>query len=94
MQAVVATQRKITPEPKKEALKEPEMSYAKFVGGVEVLNLKAAGRNELRNTSPASVRKATPRTLDRIEKATTRFNEGNDRPVEEGSDAVGESECR
>lgn len=43
MQAVVATQRKITPEPKKEALKEPEVSYAKFVGGVEVLNLKAGG---------------------------------------------------
>ena len=64
------------------------MSYAKFVGGVEVLNLKAAGRNELRNTSPASARKATPRTLDSIEKATTRFNEANDRPVEEGSDAV------
>ncbi|KAK3173688.1 hypothetical protein OEA41_007020 [Lepraria neglecta] len=73
---------------KKEASKEPEMSYRKFVGGVEVVNLKAAGGSKLRNTSPASVQKATPRTLDSIEKATTRFDEGNARPVEQGSDAV------
>ena len=69
MQAVITTQRKITPELKKEASKEPEMSYRKFVGGVEVVNLKAAGGSELRNTSLASVLKATPRTLDNIEKA-------------------------
>ena len=52
------------------------------------MNLKVAGGSELRSTSPASVRKATPGTLDSIEKATTRFDEGNARPIEEGSDAV------
>lgn len=76
--SVVITQPTITPELKREQSKEPELSYQKLVGGVEVVNVKAAAGVELRSTSPTSDKTALPHTLDSIENATSPFNE---RPI-------------
>jgi hypothetical protein len=90
IQPVVITQPTITPELKREQLKEPEMSYWKFVGGVEVVNVKAAAGIELRSTSPTSDKTALPDTLDSIENATSPFNERTIGAAKEFFDAVEE----